>query len=295
MLKQHFGLLIIIWIHALAATAQEHKPDPEVSVAHLLEEARQLYNTMYFQEALSFSAAVTKHENATKEEILAATMLEGSILVVMGNTLAAEKSFIRLLSIQPDYRPPKGASPKILQVYRKVQFDFHSVQAQEKSKELAEKLRQIALFDESSDSGQGGLDYTFHLKVKDENQWIKSIQVNYRKNTPDAFSALALKKSEAENWQGYLPAAWTANEQDYKLEYYLTSIDAQGQSLATLYSSEAPGHIDMRSGSVAEHRSVLERPWFWGVTTGALVTSIGTFIYLNQKTQCKGTCLDFPE
>jgi hypothetical protein len=295
MSSTHFYIIISMALCSTLASAQKPPPNPQVSVGELMDSAKELYLGMYFEEALSFTTAVISHKDATTQDILDATMLEGSVLVVMGNTLAAEKSFMKLLSLRIDYQLPKNTSLKIVQVFRKAHFDFQNVQKRKKDKALAEKNRDIAIFDESPPQGQGGRDYVFKLKLKDEKQWIKTIQVNYRKANNQAYSSLILTNTSPQDWGGILPAALTENPSGFNLEYYMTSSDAQDQALTKLYDTKSPRSITFTPGSVAGHRSILERPWFWGVSAAVVVTGISTFILLNQQNKCTGTCLDFPE
>ncbi len=289
-------LSIIIFLTGYCGMAfAKAPPNPQASVSELMESAKDLYLGMYFEEALSFTAAVTSHQDATTKDIIEATMLEGSVLVVMGNTLAAEKSFMKILKLRVDYQPPPNTSLKILQVFRKAQFDFQQEEKEQAAKALAEKTRDMAIFDESPPQGFGGRDYHFKLKLKDDKQWVKAIQVSYRKTTNQPFSSLVLSDLGQGAWGGALPAGWTENPTGFSLEYYMTSSDSQGKPLINLYDSDKPRSIPFSAGSMASQRSILDRPWFWGVSAAVVITGVSTFILLNQQNKCTGTCLDFPE
>ncbi|MGA9525678.1 MAG: hypothetical protein WBV82_29740, partial [Myxococcaceae bacterium] len=83
-----------------------------------LEEARGLYSSQRFAEALSVLRATRGDPSIPREEKLEVLELLAWCQVAEGLREEAESSFAELLSLEPGWEPPRGTSPKIVDVWK---------------------------------------------------------------------------------------------------------------------------------------------------------------------------------
>lgn len=248
----------------------------------LLETARQMFNSLDYDQVIPMVEEVLEREEQDVESRLDAYLLLGASLAIVGRTVDAEKPFRFLLRGRPSYDMPPATPPKILAVFRKVQVEERAIIDQMKELERQRILAELGLLPDLPDEARGGQPLAVAYKLRDPHAAVVSVRLNYRRKGAPEFSSLPMQVDEGGRWVGVLTAAWTSDEEGFELEYYVVTTGNDGAPLLADGSIEQPLSLLVAPGTLADSRPFYRTVWFWVTSSGALVaaaTATGVAIY----------------
>ncbi|HEY3449335.1 MAG TPA: hypothetical protein VGK67_23475 [Myxococcales bacterium] len=238
---------------------------PPKSLAELVDRARALEGEKAWESLLPAAGEVFTHPEATVEHRLDATLMQACALAMVAEASEAEKPFRLLLRGRPGFEMPADTDPKILAVFRKVQADEKAILSQ--VRELT--LRELKLAGEPPVKGEGGSPLTFGYRLRDPRGMVAQMNLRYRREGEKDFASLSLVRNESGGWAGAIPGEWTQSEKPYQVEYYLTTADAEGQTLVDLAAATAPLKVP-----VEPQVPLYKSGWFWGAV-GVVAVAVG--------------------
>jgi len=258
-------LVSLVTVNGLSAAAAMRPVEAK------LRNAQDLYDNLDYEEALPIIELILEVGDAPLETKRQAYRLQGSILAIIGDSLAAETPFRLLLRLDADFDLPDDTPPKILAAFRKVQVEEQRLRAQMQAFELQQLIASLRLEASLPDEIAGGSPLKLEYRLRDPKLAVSEVRVQYRKNAEDAFSSIALKHQPGSRWIGEIPGEWTANEGGQTFDYFVTTHDSTGQTLLTVASAAAPRSLSMLAGSVADAQPFYRSPWFWVISAVAVV------------------------
>jgi len=231
--------------------------------AALIDEARALYDGLEYDKVAPLAALALMAPDITLDQKLVAYQLQGSALAIIGDPVDAERPFLLLLSVRPDFVVPEDTPPKIKSVFAKVKGEFDAVrEAQEaqQRKELAATIEFDATLPAAVD---GGRPVRFDVGVADPRGVVKSVRVQYRRQGETEFIGLPLRRTSSGRWVGVVSGEWTASEGGFTMEALVVVADQKGP----LASLGAPvTSIPVTAGALA--RKLPVPVWVLGTSVG---------------------------
>jgi len=248
-------------------------------IGELLDRAGKHFRDLDYDKVLPLAEAVLARSEVTIEQRLDAYLMQGSSLAIIGDAVEAEKPFRFLLRGRPDFDMTADTAPKILAVFRKVQVEEKAIVDQMRELERARILKDLKLSGEPPEKGLGGLPLKFEYHLRDPRGVVSQVQLRYRRAGEQAFAALPLVRAEGGGWAAAIPGEWTQSPDPYKLEYYLTTADAEGRGLLDLASSGSPLNLPVDAGSIPKSTPLYKNGWFWG-GVAVVVVALGATGYV---------------
>lgn len=201
--------------------------------------------------------------------------LQAIVAFSRGDKAEARKALERLFQVRPEYAVPKGASPKLRDLFAEVQADVR-----------ARRVKPVTLeFDPPSALAAGG-PVLWKLSARDVSQGVR-LRLLFRRAGSEAFGSLDFKHGEGELWTATLPGdELPLDEAPFALEFYLEAQDASGRRLAGRGDALSPLTARVRApstgavavGGATEPTPVDESsPWYtkWWLWTGVGVVAAG--------------------
>ena len=247
------------------------EPSATAAVEDLLKEATGLANALEYHRVVPIAEHVLKRDALAIEQRVEASLLLGSALAIMGDTVGAEKAFRFLLRANPDHDLPAKTSPKILGIFRKVQFEQKTIRDQLAELQRKHVIDALKLEGEPPTEATGGLPLEFSYRLRDKFGAVSTLDVHYRRRGEKNFSSLALEAGGDGSWQGSIGGEWTENDDGFMLEYYLTTADVGGDLLTSFGEANTPVGVQVAPGSVGDATPFYKAGWFWPVVGGAVV------------------------
>lgn len=258
------------------------------SAGSLLAQTESLFENMEYDTVISASEKVLEHPRATAQQKLKAYVLQGSALVIVGNSVDAEIPFRSVLRIAPEHELPPYVSPKIVAVFNTVKSEEEAIRDQMRALELAQLLQEMAITGHINREHHGGVPLQFSYRVRDPRGLVEHFQVSYRRKGDKSYSALALAQNDTGTWSGQVSSEWTENENGFVMEYQLVTSDASGEKLISKGTKTLPLRIEMKPGTIAGAEPLHEKVWFWvvtGIAASTIAATAGYFIYDNMQPQ----------
>ncbi len=249
------------------ATAPTPAPTPPVattqSAAELIAEAQKLYDGLEYDKVAPLAAAALASPTITLDEKLLAYQLQGSSLAIIGDPVDAERPFLLLLSVRPDFSLPEDAPPKIVSVFAKVKGEFDALRAIQEAQQRKELAATISVDGEIPTSAVGGEALRFDFGVEDPRGVVKSVRVQYRRQGEPEYLGLPLRRAVNGRWVGAVPGEWTASEGGFVME---TTVVVSDQKGALKKVGEPFVSIQVSAGELARQRPV--PLWVFGSSAG---------------------------
>jgi tetratricopeptide (TPR) repeat protein len=171
--------------------------------------------------------------------------LQGIVALYQGKQQEARKALEKLFQVRPDYEPPKGTSPKIVELFKSVREDVR-----------AHRVKPVVLdFDPVNKLTAGGpAQVLAHITDLPEGARVRLF---YRRAGSEAFSSVDFKRSSsptpANAFAATLPAAeLPVDEAPFGLEYYVEVDDAAGRRLAGRGDPLEPLNVKVKAPSSSE-------------------------------------------
>lgn len=249
---------------AAPAPAATPAPAPEPrSAAALIAEASALYDALEYDKVAPLAALALAAPDITLEQKLVAYQLQGSALAIIGDPVDAERPFLLLLSVRPDFVVPDETPPKIKSVFAKVKGEFDAVREAQEAQQRKELAATIEIEGALPTSADGGRPLRFDFGVADPRDVVKSVRVQYRRQGESEFLGLPLRRATSGRWVGVVPGEWTASENGFTMEAVVVVADQKGP-LQTLGAPFAP--IAVSAGALARKQPV--PVWALGTSAG---------------------------
>jgi hypothetical protein len=224
-------------------------PAPETrGAAALIAEARALYDALEYDKVAPLAALALAAPDITLEQKLVAYQLQGSALAIIGDPVDAERPFLLLLSVRPDFVVPDDTPPKIKSVFAKVKGEFDAVREAQEAQQRKELAATIEIDGALPTSADGGRPLRFDFGVADPRGVVKSVRVQYRRQGEAEFLSLPLRRAPSGRWVGVVPGEWTASEAGFTMEALVVVADQKGQ-LKALGAPASP--ITVSAGALA--------------------------------------------
>jgi hypothetical protein len=233
------------------------------SAATLIAEARALYDALEYDKVAPLAALALAAPDITLEQKLVAYQLQGSALAIIGDPVDAERPFLLLLSVRPDFVVPDDTPPKIKSVFAKVKGEFDAVREAQEAQQRKELAATIEIDGALPTSADGGRPLRFDFGVADPRGVVKSVRVQYRRQGEPEFLGLPLRRAPSGRWVGVVPGEWTASEQGFTMEALVVVADQKGQ-LKSLGAPASP--ITVSAGALARKQPV--PVWALGTSAG---------------------------
>ncbi|MEL6545889.1 MAG: hypothetical protein AAFQ82_14765, partial [Myxococcota bacterium] len=233
-------------------------------------------------------------DNLESEMRIEAYLLKGSVLAILGDPVAAERPFRRLILLSPNYELADGTSPKIMGVFRKVQAEENAIREEARRFELARIIASLKVEGTAPERTQGGQPLEFQYKILDPQQSLDRVAIQYRREGDLAFSSLALQLDKQGFWRGTIPGEWTASPQGFVFQYFLSSFAADSTPLIQSGSSSEPLELSIEAGEVDQGPPFYRTFWFWSAVGAAVVaTGIATYIAVEDARSLPDSDLTF--
>lgn len=209
--------------------------------------------------------------------------LQAFVALYKGNRPEARRALEKLFQANPDYELPKGAPPKIRDLFHEVQADVR-----------AHRVKPVTLEFEPPGALAAGGPATIQASVKDLPSGAR-VRFFYRRVGSEAYSALELKPSNG-TFAAVLPAAeLPVADAPFALEYYLEVDDTAGRRLAGRGDALAPLTVHVRAPATAEigptspppeveEESAWYQKWYvWtAIGVGAAAAGGATYYFLSR-------------
>jgi len=243
-------------------------PPPETrTAAALIAEARALYDALEYDKVAPLAALALAAPDITLDQKLVAYQLQGSALAIIGDPVDAERPFLLLLSVRPDFVVPEDTPPKIKSVFAKVKGEFDAVREAQEAQQRKELAATIEIDGALPATADGGRPVRFDFGVADPRGVVKSVRVQYRRQGETEFLGLPLRRAPSGRWVGVVPGEWTASEGGFTMEALVVVADQKGP-LKTL--GEPVAAIPVSAGALARKQPVP----VWVLGTSAGVTGV---------------------
>ena len=105
---------------AAAPAPPSAKALPARSAAEAVAEAQRLYDALEYDKVAPLAGQALADPAITLDQKLAAYQLQGSALAIIGDPVDAERPFLLLFTVRPDFTLPDDTPPKIKSVFAKV-------------------------------------------------------------------------------------------------------------------------------------------------------------------------------
>ena len=261
------AVVIILALPALGATqATSHE---------LMDKARRLSEALEYQQVVPLTQLALRDPDLPVELRLEAYLMQGSAFAVIGDTVGAERAFRFLLRADPTFDLSANTSPKILGLFRKVQFEQRTIRAQLKELERERLVAQLRIEGEIPDEATGGVPIRFAYRLQDPRGAVASFNLHFKKKQDKNFSSVALTVGDDGKWQGEIPGEWTASEAGFAMEYYVQTADLDGTTLVTLGEARKPLQVAISAGELQDLTPIYQEAWFWPVVGTLTVALIG--------------------
>ncbi|MBL91947.1 MAG: hypothetical protein CMH56_09085 [Myxococcales bacterium] len=223
--------------------------DGKTDVVKALGTAQTNFDNLEYDAVLPYIDAVLRESNLTPDQKLQAYLLQGQSMAIVGDPVDAERPFRLLLRVQPDFSLPEDTPPKITGVFSRVQAEENAIRDQVYRLARARKIEKIKISGKAPEKGKGGQALGFAFNLVDPDESVTAVKVGYRRLGEGEYSSLALKRGKDNVYNGAIPAQWTENELDYKVEFYVETQDRDGP-LRKLHDQDKPGLIEMENGMI---------------------------------------------
>lgn len=201
---------------------------PPRTAAEAVAEAQRLYDALEYDKVAPLAAQALADPAITLDQKLSAYQLQGSALAIIGDPVDAERPFLLLFTVRPDFTLPDDTPPKIKSVFAKVKGEFDAVRDAQEAQQRKELMATIDIGGAFPESGTGGRPLRFEFTVGDPRGVVKSVRVQYRKQGEPDFLSLPLRKSVQGAWVGVVPGEWTASDAAFTVEANLVVADQKG-------------------------------------------------------------------
>ena len=246
-----------------AVVAPPPAPTDSRSAAELITEAQKLYDGLEYDKVAPLAAAALASPDITLDEKLLAYQLQGSSLAIIGDPVDAERPFLLLLSVRPDFSLPEDAPPKIVSVFAKVKGEFDALRAIQEAQQRKELAATITIDGAIPDAAAGGSALRFDFGVEDPRGVVKSVRVQYRRQGEPEFLGLPLRRAVSGRWVGAVPGEWTASDSGFVMEATVVVSDTKGP-LKKL--GEPFVNVNVSAGALERQRPV--PLWVFGTSAG---------------------------
>ncbi len=253
---------------AAAPAKAAPKIDPLGPAKDVLAQMNALYSALEYDQVIPIADAFIKREDITIEQRLDGYRLQGSAKAIVEDPVDAEKPFRLLLRARTDYELPSDTPPKILAVFRKVQTEERALANQLRDVQRAKIVANLKLLGDPPKEAKGGRALQFSFRLRDPTGSVETIRVPYRRSGQKTYSSLALERTEAGDWRGQIPGEVTADDNDYKMEYYVETADSAGP-LLTMGNLTQPNLITVLAGQVPQERYKPIPRWAFFTALGA--------------------------
>jgi hypothetical protein len=255
---------------APAAATPTPAPPPITSTrsaSELIAEAQKLYDGLEYDKVAPLAAAALATADISLDEKLLAYQLQGSALAIIGDPVDAERPFLLLLSVRPDFSLPEDAPPKIVSVFAKVKGEFDALRAIQEAQQRKELSATITIDGAIPDTAVGGSALRFEFGVQDPRGVVKSVRVQYRRQGEPEFLGLPLRRAVSGQWVGVVPGEWTASDGGFVMETSVVVSDQKGplKKLGDPFAT-----IQVSAGELERQRPVP----LWAFGTSAGVTGV---------------------
>jgi hypothetical protein len=240
--------------------------------ATLLERASGFYQGLEYDRVIPLAEAVIAREDVTLEQKLEGYRLLASARAIVEDPIVAEQPFRMLLRARPDYELPKDTSPRILDVFKKVQTEEKNFAAQLRELERGKVISGLKLLGEGPTESKGGKPLRFSFRLKDPTGAVDAMRLPYRRAGQPAYSSLALNRGDEGDWNGTIPGEFTSDEKGFTLEYFVETLDAKGP-LLSVGTEKQPKAVAVSAGvfSTAKPPPLHKGVWFAGLALSAAV------------------------
>jgi hypothetical protein len=266
---------------AAAPALAQKKPEPKAApaaaampttVAEILVQAQKLYDSLEYDKVAPLAVAALAAPDISSEQKLIAYQLQGSSLAIVGDATAAERPFLLLLSVRPEFALPDDTGPKIKAVFAKVKAEFDQVELIKKERLRRELQATVALTSGVPGTAVGGRPLRLEVGVSDPRGVVTSVRVQYKKRGEGEFLSLPLVRDpKAGVFVGAVPGEWTASDAGFAMDVVVTAADSVGplQQLGV----PTPLSVDVAPGSV--DRTVRPVPvWVFGTAASATAVAV---------------------
>ncbi|MGC4121928.1 MAG: hypothetical protein QM765_46570 [Myxococcales bacterium] len=233
-----------------AEPSEKPASTPPGPTNELLQQARAAYDALEFDKAASLASRVLATPGLDSETRLDAYLVQASSLAIAADTQASEVSFRLLLRARPDFELPRSTPPKILGVFKKVKAEEKAIADQVRAVARKRLVENLTLVGEPPTKASGGRVLPFSFRLRDPTSAVTAFDVPYRRQGEGSFSVLALQRDPEGAWKGAIPAEWTASENGFLLEYYLSARDetgplvGRGEASRPLLLQVSPGQVE---------------------------------------------------
>ncbi len=241
-----------------------HRPAPDA-----IAEAQRLYDALEYDLVAPLASQALSDPNITLDQKLAAYQLQGSALAIVGDPVDAERPFLLLFTVRPDFSLPDDTPPKIKSVFAKVKGEFDAVRDAQEAQQRKELAATIDIVGSLPVEANGGRPLRFEFNVGDPRGVVRSVRVQYRKKGEPDFLSLPLRRNVRGAWVGVVPGEWTASDVAFTVEASLIVADQKGP-LKRL--GEPFATVAVSAGELARQLPVP----VWGFGTAAGVTGAVT-------------------
>jgi tetratricopeptide (TPR) repeat protein len=237
---------------------------------HIAQAQQALDEGEFDKASAELQKALAQPDNAD-DALVEIYRLQGIVALYKGNRAEARRALEKLFQARPDYELPRGAPPKIRELFGEVQADVRAHRVNPATIDFSPLNSLVA-------GGPAGI----HALVTDPPSGGRT-RFYYRRTGSESFSSLELK-GHGPDVTGILPASeLSAADAPFSIEYYVEVDDAAGRRLAGRGDALTPLTVKVRApdagtGEPVRAPAVAEEPqWYerWYVWTAVGVVAAG--------------------
>jgi len=274
--RQRYARLYItvaLTLGAIAASGGIAAADPASGVAL----AERQFRELDYELVLSTTDAVIAEPTASPAHKVAAYYVRGSAFVVLDRDADAAAAFAALLGLDPEFRSPNGAPPRIRAAFESARAAWRVRLEEELTTRYGAQLREVTLAVDPPERPVGGQPLTLRVRLTDPNKLVKRLVLGYRRASDREFSLLSIAAAES---QLTIPGAVLESEREFRLAWYVHAVHDSGARLRREGDEDAPRWIAVTQGKVPVVTK--KNRWFWPSVVVLVISAVAVPILIDQ-------------
>lgn len=268
---------LFIALTAIALLGGTVMADP----ASALAEAQRHFDDLDYELVLGAADAIVKDPAATVAIKVKALYLRGSALVVLERDAETAAAFEALLALQPEFRPPATAPPRIRAAFESARAAWRVRLEEEMATRYGNQLKDLTLSVEAPARARGGQPLDVHVRLTDPNKLVARVVLGYRRDKDRDYSIVSASATPDAVLR--IPAALLDSDRDYKLAWYVHAVHASGATLRREGDDGAPRWLAIAKGHVPGPVPITKRWWFWTGAAALAVSAVAVPLLIDQS------------
>jgi hypothetical protein len=250
---------VLATVTAPALPAAADSAERVASAEHHFEE-------LDYELVLGDTDAVIADTAAPVAHKIRAQFVRGEALVVLDRDADANAAFTALLSLDPDFRPPPTAPPRIRAAFESALAGWRVGREEELATKFGAQLREVKLDVDAPADARGGRPLELQVRLRDPQHLANRLVLGYRRESEREYSRISA--AAAPSVVLAIPGAVLSSDKPYRLAWYVQAMHESGAVVRRSGDEAEPRWLAVTAGQPPHPPPITRRWWFWtGVAT----------------------------